>query len=167
MMLDVSYLVVSSIKDTEENSVGYRLVDIKNKKFMDISAQDLMQGIMLNSSQFVNVSVNYMGMLCFATNSKTDMELPALSLSGRRLLTRDAYTVGYSDARGNIIAYNAHGEKIIVQPREYLSGLKTFTNAELQNGGLVGVFRTARIDKDYFRCNRLEVPSVYGMMMSY
>lgn len=167
MVLDNSYLVVSSIRDSGNSVLGYRIVDVKTRKFIDIPTDNLLQGLMSNRSQFINVGINYMGTLYFATESQTDRELPSISLSGKRLITRDAYTVGYSDARGNVIAYNAHGDKIIVQPREYMSGLKTFTNACVQNGSLVGIFRTARLDKDYFRCNRLEIPSVYGSVMSY
>lgn len=166
-MMNANLLVVSSIKDAGNNSVGYRVVDIMTKEVKDITLSSLEEGVRIVANKFINVRVNLFGNgLRFATPSQTDRELPAITLTGKRLITSDAYTVGYSDTRGNVIAFNAHGQRVVVQPREYLSGIKTFTNAYLQNGKLIGNFISHRLDKDYFIENKVNPPKVFGMIMT-
>ena len=166
-MISARLLVVAAIKnDINSNSLGYRLVDVVVHAFKDITHESLEEGVRTVGCNFINTKYNMIGTgLKFATRSGTDKEFPVLTLSGKRLLTEDRYTIAYSDSRGNLIAYDAHGTKHIVQPREYLSGVKTFTNGVARNGGLCGNFVTQRLDLDYFRENKLYVPQVYGELM--
>lgn len=166
-MMSANLLVVSSIKDGNNNSIGYRVVDLATKEFKDITKENLEEGVWKVTNRFINVRGNIFGSgLRFATHSQTDKELPSLTITGRRLISADAYTVGYSDTRGNIIAFNAHGHKVVVQPKEYLSGIKTFTNAYLKEGMLVGNFISERLDVAYFVENQLRPPQVFGLTMT-
>ena len=122
-MISARLLVVAAIKnDINSNSLGYRLVDVVVHAFKDITHESLEEGVRTVGCNFINTKYNMIGTgLKFATRSGTDKEFPVLTLSGKRLLTEDRYTIAYSDSRGNLIAYDAHGTKHIVQPREYLS----------------------------------------------
>lgn len=165
-MVSARLLVVAAIKGDENRSVGYRMVDVISKNFRDITYESLEEGVRLVGCNFINVKSNMIGTgLRFATISGTDKELPALTVTGKRLITDDRYTIAYSDSRGNLISYNAHGQRQIVQPKEYLSGVKTFTNGAVRNGRLCGNFVTQRLDIDYFRENKLYIPQVYGELM--
>jgi hypothetical protein len=165
-MYNTSYLVVSSIRDSEKEIVGYRVVDTERKKILDVSIDNLIDGVLANAYQFINTRIDFMGNLVFATQSGSGEDFPSLSLSGKRLLTSDVLTIGHSDSRGNVIAYDAHGEKHIIQPREYLSGVRVFTNAYVDNGGLIGTFITQRLDKSFFESNRFRIPLIRGSVMS-
>lgn len=158
------YIVVSSIKDSIGNLVGYRLVEINTLKKLDVTLESLYHYVLSNPAEFINIRVNYRNEFVFATQSGTDMELPTLS-TGRRLVTENCYTVGYSDSRGNLIVFDGHGEKRIVAPSEYIRNTCPFTNAGYMNGKMRGYFITNRLDKDYFMNKNKRMPIVCGQVM--
>lgn len=167
-MSNLSYIVVSNIVDMETSTiVGYRVVCINNGKVYDSSIDTLIKNILKSPSSFLNVSLDMFNNLVFGTYSKTSNDLPSLTLSGKRLVNNlDAITLGHTDTRGNAIAYNAHGEKIVAQMKEYTTGLKYFTNAWLSNGILEGYFKVDMLDKNYFSKTGLHVPILYGISLS-
>lgn len=167
-MSNLSYIVVSNIIDMETSTiVGFRVVCIDNGKVYDSSIDTLMKNIVKSPSSFLNVSLDMFNNLVFGTYSNTSNDLPSLTLSGKRLVNEsDAITLGHTDTRGNAIAYNAHGEKVVAQMKEYLTGLKSFTNAWLSNGVLKGYFKVDMLDKNYFSKTGLCVPMLYGISLS-